>query len=176
MATWASTYGGSGDRVSRAVYDRKSQLVYSVDAEGYVTQQIFNKLGAVTKQIRLADAYTVTGTPKPSDMATLIGTVPSSAHVTEFKYDTAGRLTNRRSARHPHRHDAGSGRADPDLHRRLRHVRSEHDDADLRCGAPPAHRQERDRRHYGADATTAYGYDALGRQTTSPRPAAAATR
>ena len=85
------------DRVSRAVYDRKGQLAYSIDAEGFVTEYRYNRAGKVTLQIRYAIPYAIADGATPASVAALLpGTVPQSAEITEFLYDSAGRLEGTR--------------------------------------------------------------------------------
>ncbi|HEV2818693.1 MAG TPA: hypothetical protein VGW40_15895, partial [Allosphingosinicella sp.] len=93
MQSWAAGSGNAGDRVSRAVYDRKGRLVYSIDAEGFVTEYRYNKRDSVVKEIRYADPYAVADGATPASLAAQIGTLPWSAIVTDFVYDSAGRLS-----------------------------------------------------------------------------------
>jgi len=92
MQSWAADSADAGDRVGRAVYDRKGRLVYSVDAEGFVTEYRYNKRDSVVKEIRYADPYTVSDGASPASLAAQIGALPWSAIVTDFVYDSAGRL------------------------------------------------------------------------------------
>ncbi|QNA82920.1 LysM peptidoglycan-binding domain-containing protein [Sphingomonas sp. So64.6b] len=92
MNSWlTSNANATNDRTSRSLYDRKGQLAYSVDALGYVTGYKYDKLGNVLSQSRFESAYTVTDTSTVAAIDTLIGT-PATAHVTQFTYDSAGRL------------------------------------------------------------------------------------
>ena len=91
MQGWSASHSLSTDHVGRAVYDRKGQLAYSVDAEGYVTEYRYNKLGNMLKQIRYAAQYPVPDGATPASMAAMIG-APAGAATTEYKYDSAGRL------------------------------------------------------------------------------------
>jgi YD repeat-containing protein len=93
MQSWAAGNADAGDRVSRAVYDRKGRLVYSIDAEGFVTEYRYDKRDSVVKEIRYADPYTVADGATPASLAAQIGTLPWSAIVTDFVYDSAGRLS-----------------------------------------------------------------------------------
>ena len=95
MQAWAASNGANPlNRTTRALYDQKGQLAYSVDGEGYVTEYQYDKLGQVRKQIRYASAYAVTDTTTKASLAATIGAIPASAAVTEFQYDNAGRLTD----------------------------------------------------------------------------------
>ena len=97
MQGWASESAHADDRVSRAVYDRKGQLAYSIDAEGFVTEYRYNKAGKTTLQIRYAIPYAIADGATPASVAALLpGTIPQSAETTEFLYDSAGRLAGTR--------------------------------------------------------------------------------
>jgi YD repeat-containing protein len=92
MQGWAAAEAHADDRVSRAVYDRKGRLAYSVDAEGFVTEYRYNKRDGVVKEIRYADPYAVSDGATMASLATQIGSLPASAIVTDIVYDSAGRL------------------------------------------------------------------------------------
>ncbi|HLY89154.1 MAG TPA: LysM peptidoglycan-binding domain-containing protein, partial [Acetobacteraceae bacterium] len=94
MQAWASASAGAADHVSRVLYDGVGRPVYAVDAEGYVTESQYDALGEVVKTIRYADRYTVDDTTTTAQLQTLIGTLPASAVVTSYAYDTAGRVTD----------------------------------------------------------------------------------
>jgi len=95
MQSFATTNAGSsGNHVIRTLYDADGRAVYAVDAEGYVTESQYDLASRVTKQIRYASAFAVTDTTTTANLATAIGTLPSSAAVTSFTYDAAGRLTD----------------------------------------------------------------------------------
>jgi YD repeat-containing protein len=96
----ASTMDGWGtananptnDRTTRAYYDKKGQLAYSIDALGYVTATAYDQLGNVTAQSRFADAYSASDTTTLANLEAAFASPPTSARVTQFAYDTAGRL------------------------------------------------------------------------------------
>jgi YD repeat-containing protein len=92
MQGWAAAEAHADDRVSRAVYDRKGRLVYSIDAENFVTEYRYNKRDSLVKEIRYADPYAVAEGATPASLAAQIGSLPASAIVTNFVYDSAGRL------------------------------------------------------------------------------------
>ena len=92
MQDWASTNAHADDRVTRAIYDRKGRLAYSVDAEGFVTEYRYNKRDSVVKEIRYPAPYTVGDGATVASLAAQIGSIPASAIVTDFVYDSAGRL------------------------------------------------------------------------------------
>src|SRR6185312_12151433 len=84
----------SNDRVGRTIYDAFGRAVHAVDAEGFVTESQYDAAGRVTKQIRYASAYTVGDATTQAALAAAIGGVPSTAAVTTYGYDGAGRLTD----------------------------------------------------------------------------------
>ena len=57
MQGWAAAAAHADDRISRSIYDLEGRLAYSVDAENYVTEYRYNRLGEVTLQIRYADPH-----------------------------------------------------------------------------------------------------------------------
>jgi YD repeat-containing protein len=93
MRDWASINTDADDRIGRAVYDRKGRLVYSIDAEGFVTEYRYNKLDGVVKEIRYTAPYAIADGATAAGVAAQIGSLPASAIVTDFVYDSAGRLT-----------------------------------------------------------------------------------
>jgi YD repeat-containing protein len=93
MDSWRTTNASAtNDRVTRAFYDRDDRLVYSIDALGFVTRQEYDRLGHVTKQSRYADAYTATDTTTRANLDSNFASPPSTVRVTQFNYDSAGRL------------------------------------------------------------------------------------
>jgi YD repeat-containing protein len=102
MATWLASNGNAtNDRISRAIYDQNGQLRFDVDAEGYVTQYTYNAAGSVRTTVRYADRFNGTGgftaftdaTTLAQAIANVAATPTAPAAITEFKYDSAGRLT-----------------------------------------------------------------------------------
>jgi YD repeat-containing protein len=96
LTTMSSSFGsaGSNDRVTRAYYDRKGQLNFSIDALGYVTRMDYDKDGNVTKQTRYADAYTASDSTTLQTLVTdsAFTSPPTTRRETSFAYDSAGRL------------------------------------------------------------------------------------
>lgn len=84
----------AADRTSRSLFDGAGRAVYAVDAESYVTEFKYDVDGQVTDQIRYAATYTVTDSTTIATLASAIGTLPSTAQVTKYAYDAAGRLTD----------------------------------------------------------------------------------
>ncbi|WP_235364764.1 LysM peptidoglycan-binding domain-containing protein [Sphingomonas sp. ERG5] len=90
MNTWAtSNANATNDRTTRSLYDRKGQLAYGVDALGYVTRYEYDKLGKLLKQTRYESAQSVND---GTTVDTISITSPAAARVTQFSYDSAGRL------------------------------------------------------------------------------------
>ena len=93
MQSWAAGAAHADDRTSRSIYDLQGRLAYSVDAENYVSEYRYNRLGKVILQIRYADPYSVDDGATPASMAMLLpASVPQSAVTTDYFYDSAGRL------------------------------------------------------------------------------------
>ncbi|MGH6613388.1 LysM peptidoglycan-binding domain-containing protein [Sphingomonas sp.] len=100
MTAWRATApvvaGAANDRTTRAYYDNKGQLNYSVDALGNVTRTEYDKLGNVKRTTAYAAAAATTITDATTlanlNADTYLSSSPADRHVTEFKYDSAGRL------------------------------------------------------------------------------------
>jgi len=84
----------AGNRVTRAFYDYNGQLAYSIDALGFVTRTERDAPGNVTKQTRYFDAYSATDGTSRAILDTAFATPPATARITQFAYDSAGRLTD----------------------------------------------------------------------------------
>jgi len=96
MNSWATTHASdTGNRLTRVIYDQAGRVVYTVDAEGYVTENRYDAAGRVTLNIRYAAVYSVSDGATPASMATLIGgSIPSTAVQTSFTYDVDGRVVD----------------------------------------------------------------------------------
>ncbi|MDB5678962.1 hypothetical protein [Sphingomonas bacterium] len=95
MTGWqTSNANATDDRTTLAKYDRDGRLRYSVDALGFVTRTDYDKAGHVAARTAYADANT--GITDTTLLATLDGTTyastPTSARITQYGYDGAGRL------------------------------------------------------------------------------------
>ncbi|MGM9516929.1 hypothetical protein ACS5PK_21975, partial [Roseateles sp. DB2] len=128
----------AADRVTRYVYDAAGRQTYSVDAEGYVSEQRLDAQGRVTQTLRYTTAPSATVLEKLA--RTLDASALGSAITTsERQYDAAGRLVRELDAERVER-------------------RYEYDDAGrlvLRTDAAGLPEERR----------TRYGYDAAGRLT-----------
>jgi YD repeat-containing protein len=85
----------SDARLSRIFYDAAGQVVYTVDAEKYVTENKYDALGRVTSTIRYAsNGYNIDDTTTTTGLTGLLpATVPSDATRTDFTYDNLGQVT-----------------------------------------------------------------------------------
>lgn len=91
MDAWRlANANAANDRSVRTIYDNKGQLGYTIDALGYVTRLEYDKLGNVKAQTRYAEVYT--GTVSLDALNTYYATPPATSRITEFNYDSAGRL------------------------------------------------------------------------------------
>jgi YD repeat-containing protein len=99
MATWVSGNAGSSDQTTRMVYDTAGRLAWSIDASGYVTGLTLDAMGQVTLSTRYAVAYTSSGNPSASAMASWATTNANTAdEKTQAVYDAAGRVTSQTGA------------------------------------------------------------------------------
>ncbi len=101
--TAATLAAGSTDRISRAFYDGDGRAVYAVDAEGYVTQNVYDKANNVIQTIRYAlQTTTLTNSSTTAQVAALFSTtiptaglpatnIPATAVVMSYAYDGANR-------------------------------------------------------------------------------------
>ncbi|AHE55635.1 DUF6531 domain-containing protein [Sphingomonas sanxanigenens] len=94
MATWsAANAGNAANRVSRTFHDAAGQLVYSVDAMGYVTEYRYNKMRQVEEKVAYPATYAIDDASTIATIASTIGTtLPDDARIDKFIYDSAGRL------------------------------------------------------------------------------------
>ncbi|OZG69932.1 hypothetical protein BTA51_28610, partial [Hahella sp. CCB-MM4] len=82
-------------RTSQSVYDARGQLVYSLDAAGYVTHQEYDAQGHVIRTTRYAEAVSGVGiAPTEGAMDAAVTALADSSRdqVTQFVYDDLGRL------------------------------------------------------------------------------------
>ncbi len=154
------------NRITRAVYDAADRQAYGIDATGQVTAFGYDTGGNVIKQTRYATSFTATNDPSLADMqnwATTYAhandrvdrtfydgasratfTVDAENYVTQYKYDSAGRVT--RQIRHPGKtFSIGDGTTEANLAAQI--------------GAPLT-----------SAAVTAYAYDSAGRLTDTTDP------
>jgi YD repeat-containing protein len=91
MVTWiASNASAANDRITRNYYSDRGELIYSVDALGYVTQNGYDANGQKILVARYDAAVVVTDA---STIATIATAVNSAARTTNtYSYDTDGRV------------------------------------------------------------------------------------
>ncbi|KVT75692.1 hypothetical protein WT25_02040 [Burkholderia territorii] len=94
LNTWDAQGAQNTARETRWFYDDASRPVYSVDAEGYVTENQYDNAGRLAKTIRYARAHPETASYKTAyDMWLAFRSEPvDQAAVTAYRYDGAGRL------------------------------------------------------------------------------------
>ena len=102
--TAATITTATADRVTRTFYDGDGRAVYSVDAEGYVTQNVYARANNVIQTIRYAAQTSLTNASTTANVAALYTTtlnggglatnIPADAAVTVYTYDGANRLTD----------------------------------------------------------------------------------
>lgn len=95
MDTWIGTNASSNDRNTRYAYDPEERLVFTIDAEHYVTRNIYDAAGRVTLSVRYADTIASSGVRTYTQMLSWAGaTIPSTAIQTGYSYDADGQLTD----------------------------------------------------------------------------------
>lgn len=93
LQSWASSNAGPTDHITRSLFDSAGHKIFSVDAEGYVTQFGYDNAGRVTQQLRYPASYSVTDSATVASLqAQLPPSPPSDAQILSFAYDGAGRL------------------------------------------------------------------------------------
>jgi YD repeat-containing protein len=92
MDTWRAGHPDADDRTTRAYYDKNGQLAYSVDTLGFATRTEYDSLGNVTRQSRYATSYATSDSTTLADMDSHFAPYSADTRITEFAYDTAGRL------------------------------------------------------------------------------------
>ncbi|WP_196491728.1 LysM peptidoglycan-binding domain-containing protein [Burkholderia territorii] len=94
LNAWDAQGAQNAARETRWFYDDASRPVYSVDAEGYVTENQYDNAGRLAKTIRYARAHPEAASYKTAyDMWLAFRSEPvDQAAVTAYRYDGAGRL------------------------------------------------------------------------------------
>ncbi|MEO6938252.1 MAG: LysM peptidoglycan-binding domain-containing protein [Collimonas sp.] len=87
----------AGDRVTRALYDAANHAVFSIDALGYVTQNIYDANGNLTEQTQHANPYTEKADPSIVDLQAWVAKIATiwgmqRPAVTTWVYDGANRM------------------------------------------------------------------------------------
>jgi YD repeat-containing protein len=95
MQSWATSHASdTGNRISRIVYDVRGRAAYTVDAEGYVVEHRYDAAGRLARDITYATVYSVSDGATRESLATLIGSLPSTAIVTTYAYDADGLVSD----------------------------------------------------------------------------------
>ena len=85
----------ASDRINRTFYDGDGRAVYALDAEGYVTKNIYDGANNVIKTLRYNAAVSVDNLATKATLDTLVPSGdPASASITTYTYDSANRLTD----------------------------------------------------------------------------------
>ncbi|GAU06915.1 Rhs family protein [Burkholderia stabilis] len=94
LNSWDAQGAQNTARETRWFYDDANRPVYTVDAEGYVTENQYDNAGRLAKTIRYARAHPeATGYKKTYDMwLAFRSETLDQAAVTAYRYDGAGRL------------------------------------------------------------------------------------
>ena len=96
------SYGGTTDRITYNAFDADNRLIYTVNANGYTIQNVYNALGQVTQTIQYAQSNSplnFNGTiPTAADIVSQLSVngylnEPTN-RITSFKYDAQGNLTS----------------------------------------------------------------------------------
>lgn len=90
MVSWAGSAATASDRITRFYYNSKSELRYTVDAEGYVSRTDYDAEGRVTATVRWEAAVSPGDSWILSDVA---GAATGSWIATSTYYDSKGRVT-----------------------------------------------------------------------------------
>ncbi|NTZ06233.1 LysM peptidoglycan-binding domain-containing protein, partial [Burkholderia metallica] len=172
LNTWDAQGAQNTARETRWFYDDASRPLYTVDAEGYVTENQYDNAGRLAKTIRYARAHPEAASYKKTyDMwLAFRSETLDQAAVTAYRYDGAGRLietTNALGVKTSYTLDALGRAVDTTVAAGTSDASTMHAVYDL-AGNLIAKTQA-----YGTAVaiTTRYAYDAVGRQvaTTDPR-------
>ncbi|MEB2545443.1 LysM peptidoglycan-binding domain-containing protein [Burkholderia cenocepacia] len=172
LNTWDAQGAQNTSRETRWFYDDANRPLYTVDAEGYVTENQYDNAGRLAKTIRYARAHPEAASYKKTyDMwLAFRSETLDQAAVTTYRYDGAGRLiemTNAVGVKTSYTLDALGRAVDTTVAAGTSDASTTHAVYDL-AGNLIAKTQA-----YGTAIaiTTRYAYDALGRQvaTTDPR-------
>lgn len=147
-----------GNRASSVIYDAANRARYSVDAMGFVTAFVVDGAGKVTRHAQFAAAYS--GDRTEAALAVWSASAQPSDRITRFAYDAAGRMTFSVDA---------EGYVSRTTYDDAGHVTDESRFApvfSVSDGVTQATLTSLVATHVSTAATTAYGYDAAGRNTS----------
>ncbi|HWA90293.1 MAG TPA: tandem-95 repeat protein [Rhizomicrobium sp.] len=96
MDSWAGTHSvAMKDRVTRAIYNPRGDLAYSVDGEGYVTGYKYDADGRPTQKVLFASVYSVAdGATQSSVDGQINWSTAPIATQTAYSYDVDGRVSD----------------------------------------------------------------------------------
>jgi len=80
------------DRITRVYTDSANRPVYTVDAEGYVTQTHYDADWRVTSETRYPDPVSVDDTTTTADVASMLNPAAAGTAVVQYSYDADGRV------------------------------------------------------------------------------------
>lgn len=86
----------AADRVTRNVYDADARVIYTVGAQGLVTNYVYDNFGNVTSQTTYGtpiDTSTLAVAITPTDVTSRLSPQPAVDRTTRNVYDSLGRLT-----------------------------------------------------------------------------------
>lgn len=168
LNTWDAQGAQSTSRETRWFYDDVNRPLYTVDAEGYVTENQYDNAGRIAKTIRYARAHPEAASYKKTyDMwLAFRSETLDQAAVTTYRYDGAGRLiemTNAVGVKTSYTLDTLGRAVDTTVAAGTSDASTTHAVYDL-AGNLIAKTQA-----YGTAIaiTTRYAYDALGRQVAT---------
>lgn len=95
MEAWAATPANvdpEHDRTTRMWYDGSGRLVYTLDAEGYLTKLGYDGAGNITSEVAYSVKPTITGSTALADIPAGIAIDAERDQATTRTYDGAGRL------------------------------------------------------------------------------------
>ncbi|ENM5774716.1 LysM peptidoglycan-binding domain-containing protein [Vibrio mimicus] len=97
------TYDGKAVTTAQQLYNGDGQLVFSMDAEGYVTKFVYNNFGELARQVEYQKAYQEPGKPVKTWSVTALNTWiagPETGYTREVSYTYDNRGNTRTTTRH----------------------------------------------------------------------------
>lgn len=97
------TYDGKTVTTAQQLYNGDGQLVFSMDAEGYVTKFVYNNFGELARQVEYQKAYQEPGKPVKTWSVTALNTWiagPETGYTREVSYTYDNRGNTRTTTRH----------------------------------------------------------------------------
>ncbi|MFT3728253.1 MAG: LysM peptidoglycan-binding domain-containing protein [Terricaulis sp.] len=91
VSAWIVTKAGSGDRISHSYYDERGDVLFSADAEGYISGFAYDAEGRVVASSRYAKALSG---PDLASLSAVIAGDKGTAVTTTYSYDAFGRVSD----------------------------------------------------------------------------------